>query len=79
MRLLAAAVVVLALPLGSGCSAVIDPDESELGLPPPNACQPGTRARCACGGGLEGLQTCNALEKYDPCVCHTTADAGIRP
>jgi hypothetical protein len=33
------------------------------------SCVAGMTAMCACPGGVSGVQTCNALGTFDPCIC----------
>lgn len=43
---------------------------------PPMRCVPGREQACQCQNGLQGSQTCNDHERYDPCVCEGSATGG---
>lgn len=64
------ATVFTVLVLSVSCSSVTSTTSS--------ACTSGQQAACACGGGAQGFQTCDASGKsFGPCVCDTTSDASV--
>lgn len=69
------ALVLVALLTGS-CSLVVDPDVESIGSPPPT-CMPGVvHDDCACLGGTQGFQVCNADGYFDPCQCGASGAGG---
>jgi hypothetical protein len=63
------------LALSSACSAVVDGDKSKLG-PMPIPCNQGELAPCPCRDGSMSVQRCNALLKFDRCMCAGVAGSG---
>ena len=63
------------LAFSSACSAVIDGDKSKLG-PMPVPCNEGELAPCPCRDGSMSVQRCNALLKFDRCMCAGVAGSG---
>ena len=58
--------------LATACSAVVDTDKAKLG-PSPVPCEPGQTAACPCRDGSTSTQKCNAMARFDTCVCGATA------
>lgn len=73
------AVASFAIPLTVGCAAQSElPDGGSGGAMTSTLCVPGHQVACACPGGTEGIQVCNAAgTAYEVCACGSgTGGAG---
>jgi hypothetical protein len=61
------------LALFASCSAIVDTDKEKLG-PVPVPCEPGQVAPCPCRDGSTSMQKCNAMARFDRCMCASSAD-----
>lgn len=61
----------------AACSAIVDTDKAKLG-PVPVPCEPGQIAPCPCRDGSMSTQKCNAMARFDSCVCSVNAGRGGR-
>ena len=59
----------------AACSAVVDGDKTKLG-PMPIPCNEGEQVSCPCRDGTMSVQRCNALLKFDRCMCAGVAGTG---
>ncbi len=60
----------------AACSGTDPVAQSDAGNGPP-LCTPGTAAACACVGGGQGAQVCQAAGTFGACVCGSTSGSSM--